>query len=338
MSRAFRNVAFLSLVGAAAVTSACGWDPSRPFEREAPEVREAIGYLDGGDAHVATDLLTAYLETGACKEGSIGAPARLHDRPQATFDLGLALFAVAESFGGRFGDEDRDGIPAQKTEGSSDRENRIACALRIAAAVSEDNGQPIHVRARAAYLEGNLHFLAKNYKEAVLAYDRALELAPGMSDAGPERAAPIDAGAWDVDPVGRDAAWNRAIAQKRIEDQKDAGQDGGDQGDGGKEQGDGGNDKGDGGNDQGDGGQTPPDGGGDDQPKDDGGQPPPDEGPDAGRPPPREPEEAGAPPPPSRTSQDERLLDQLEAAPTVQQNEAARRAQKRVRVRGAADK
>ena len=30
--------------------AACGWDPSRPFDRDAPAVRHAMGELDGGDA------------------------------------------------------------------------------------------------------------------------------------------------------------------------------------------------------------------------------------------------------------------------------------------------
>src|SRR4029079_4833097 len=86
----------------------------------------------------------------------------------------------------------------------------IDCALRIVRAVAESDA-PLEVRARARYLEGNLLFLNGQYEEAVKAYDHALTLSPGQVDAG--------------DPVGRDAAWNRAIALRRIEDKKDAGPD-----------------------------------------------------------------------------------------------------------------
>ncbi len=75
---------------------------------------------------------------------------------------------------------------------------------------------PIDLRARAHYLAGNLEFLRREYQSAVDAYDGALKLIPGL---------PNDAG----DGIGRDAAWNRAIALRRIEDEdkkKDAGQDG----------------------------------------------------------------------------------------------------------------
>jgi hypothetical protein len=179
------------------------------------------------------------------------------------------------------------------------------------------------VRARARYLEGNLAFLDADYEGAVRAYDRALVLSPGQNDAG--------------DPVGRDAAWNRAIALRRIEDKKDAGQDASpDAPDAGQDARpdapqDGGQDAHDSGQDaandaRGDSGSTPEagsDGGND-------GAPPP-QPPDAGSEP-----DSGSQPPPASTSEDERMLDQLESAPTLQQEEAKRAGKKRVR--GMADK
>ena len=59
-------------------------------------------------------------------------------------------------------------------------------------------------------------------------------------------------------------------------------------------------------------------------------------GDDASEPPPSAPD-AGAPPPP-KENQDERMLDQLENAPTVQEEDAKRRARDHRRVRGMADK
>ncbi len=306
----------LAAMGVCLVMAACSWDPARPFDREAPPVREAISALDAGDAQAAATSLEEYLSTGACEQGNIGAPPFLKKRPNGSFDLGLSLFAIGESFGGRFGEEENDGGAA-----SPQRAAQVECALRVVRAIAEDDEVPIDLRARAHYLEGNLLFLAGRYEEAVSAYNQAIVLAPGQVDAG--------------DPVGRDAAWNRAIALRRIEDKKDAGNDAGNPDSGNPDSGkpdsgnqDAGNDGGkDGG---GDGGKNndkndKPDGGGND-----GGQ-------DASSPPPQQPD-AGQPPPPQPQSadQDERILDQLEKAPTVQQ-EAAKKVQRRA-VRGMAAK
>jgi len=180
--------------------------------------------------------------------------------------------------------------------------------------IANDPSTAIDLRARARYLEGNLNFLDGHYEEAVAAYDKALILAPGEADGG--------------DPVGRDAAWNRAIAQKRIDDNKDAGKDSG--GDAG---GDSGNKSSDGG-----GSDSGSDSGGDsgqNQEKDSGASPD-SAGPDSSQPPPEPPPDSGPPPPP-RANEDDRMLDQLENAPTVQQ-ETAKKAAAHRKVRGMADK
>lgn len=302
-----------------------GWDPWHPFERDAPEVNQAIREFDAGEAGVAAQILEEYLGTGGCKEGSIGAPRRLGTHPNGAFDLGLSLFGLAEKVGGRFGQEES--APAQDEMAKGLRAGDIECALKIVRVIGADEAQPVDLRARARYLEGNLLFLDKKYKEAVEAYDKALALEPGQrGDAG--------------DPVGRDAAWNRAIALRRIEDQKDASPpdsgppppdaspppdggppppDGGGSPEGGKNDGDGG---GQGGNDGGSKDPDPKDGGDPSKP------PPPSDG-DGG---------AAPPPPPSRKNQDERILDQLENAPTLQQEAAKKQAEKRRAVRGMADK
>ena len=335
MSARFRK-GFAAVLAASFAVAACGWDPSRPFDREAPEVNQAIASLDAGDPKNAAATLQEYLKTGACEEGNIGTPDRVKERPNGTFDLGLALFGIAESFGHRFGDEENDaGFLDPNMKGM--RAGQVECALRVVRAIAADPGQPVDLRARAHYLEGNLLFLNANYEEAVRAYDKALALAPGMGDAGPIGAS--DGGRFEADPVGRDAAWNRAVALRRIEDKKDAGKDAesdadSDGGDGGGQGDDGGQD---GGGNDGGGDDAGQDGGGgndgDDAGQDAGGQPP--------KPDPKDDDEksrdAGAPPPPSRQSQDERILDQLETAPTVQQEAAKKQAEKR-RVRGMADK
>lgn len=303
---------------------ACSWDPKKPFEREAPEVNRAIASLDAGDVDAAAKLLADYLQTGACAEGNIGTPERLRARPQGSFDLGLAMFGVAERYGQRFGDEESEGKDTTGHGGPSEaangaRKGEIECALRIVRAFAADAQTPLPVRARAYYLEGNLQFMDKRYKDAVSSYDRALALVPGAPDAG--------------DDTGLDAAWNRAIALRREDDKKDAGQDASPDAnnDGGGDSGsDGGNDA----SDNKDGGDNK-DSGKDDKKPDAGNDAGNDDDkkPDAGPPPPAQ--DAGAKPPPR--SQDDRMLDQLENAPTVQQEAAKKQAQKRA-VRGSADK
>ncbi len=322
---------YLAVALASAVTAACGWNPSRPFEREAPQVKEAIAALDAGDASHATLTLQEYLSTGACKEGNIGTPDLLKLKPDGTFDLGLALFKIAESHGRRFGEEELDSGADPTTKGL--RSENLSCALRIVRAIAEDPKQTPALRARARYLEGNLLFLDAAYEDAVKAYDRALEIIPGVPEAG------ADAGRDEVvDTIGQDAAWNRAIALRRIEDKKDAGQDASsDSGDPEASAGDsgggdsGGDSGGEGGKNDGDSGGGGGDDGGADAKGDDAGDDPgkkpdpPPEAPDAG------------PPPPSRADQDERILDQLENAPTVQQ-EAAKRHARKAPMRGLVDK
>jgi hypothetical protein len=304
-----------SLLVALASLAGCAWDPSRPFDRDAPLVKEAIGDLDAGDAGSAATRLEEYLSTGECKDGIIGTPESLKRRSDGTLDLGLALFRIGEQYGHRFGEE-------ETTQGVTEalrakRHAQIECARRVVQAIAEDDAVPGDMRARAHYLSGNLAFLDGDYEDAVTAYDRTLVLTPAEPDSG--------------DAVGRDAAFNRAIALRRIDDKKDAGPDSGPQ-DGSSDasrEPDGGRDGGqDAAKDSGGGDGSSPSGG------QDGGQDAgsPQTPPDGGQEPPRE---AGAAPPPS-VDEDQRMLDQLENAPTLQQEEAKRLGKKRVR--GMADK
>ena len=309
------------------LASACAWDPSHPFDHDVPEVNKAVASLDAGDASFAAQTLEDYLKTGECNNGSLGIPDLVKKRPDGTFDLGLSLFKIGESFGQRFGDEEEpDAGPPDVVE---KRKASVNCALHVVEAIASGvpaaNGEPsevasIPLRARAHYLAGNLHFMLGEYEEAVKEYDAALGLAPGEEDAG--------------DPVGRDAAWNRAIALTRIENKKkDGGSDGGN-GDGGSNSNDGGKDGG--GNDAGNDGGN--DGGGGKNDKNDAGKDGGNDQPDAGQPPPQNQPDAGTPPPPPESSNaDDRILDQLERAPTVQQ-EAAKKAAARNRSGGMIDK
>jgi Ca-activated chloride channel family protein len=290
------------------------------FIREAPAVNDAIEALDAGDAGAAVSLLEEYLSTGKCENGNIGTPLSVRQLPNAAFDLGLGLFKIAERFGKRFDEEPtpRDGglTPAEEAD-LAKRSAEVECALRIVRLIAGDPSVPIDLRARAFYLAGNLEFLRHDYKQAVASYDASLKLVPGL---------PADAG----DGIGRDAAYNRAIALRRIEEsERDAGPPDASP-DASPDSGppDGGDDSGspDAGDDP-QGNDAGSDGGS--QNSEDGGTP--DAGQDGGA---KEPEQSNneqeKPREQPSVNQDERLLDQLEQAPTLQEH-AARRAAARGR-------
>ena len=295
----------------------CAKQRNELWMRNAPAVDEAIAALDAGDAGAAVGLLEDYLATGKCEQSNIGAPDSVRTKPNATFDLGLGLFKLGEQYGLRFGEEelpsanDKGGKSPEAQAAHDKRSSEVECALRIVRIIAADQTVPIDLRARAFYLAGNLEFLRGDYDAAVKGYDGSLELIPGL---------PVDGG----DGIGRDAAFNRSIALGRIEDKKkDAGPDsppdgspdsgdpdsgppdGGQDPDGGKQDND---DK-----NQQDGG--PPDAGKQDKPQEPDGGPP-----DAGK----QPQEQ-QPQPEQPKNQDERMLDMLERAPSVQQQESKNR-------------
>jgi hypothetical protein len=295
-----------------------GWDPRSPFERNAPAVEQAIHDLDAGNLASAEEALEAYLGTGVCADGGIALPPSVHDKPNGSFDLGLTLFYLAERFGHRFGEEDQNDAGQSDELLAQRRSSEVDCALLIVKAIAADVKVPLELRARAHYLAGNLEFLRAKYEEAVKEYDLALALVPGLfEEAGGDR-------------IGRDAAWNRAIALRRIEEQKDAGNDANDASDGndgsdgsdaGPDGGDAGPDGSDGG-DSGDGDAGNQDGGQDGGDKD-GGQ----DGGDSDAAAPQPQDHPAKPEPPSPPpQQDDRMLDKLEEAPTYQEQEARSRA------------
>ncbi|WP_437935459.1 tetratricopeptide repeat protein [Sorangium sp. So ce341] len=326
------GLAAACLTGAAfsAATGCSGWDPTSPFERNAPAVDQAIRDLDAGNFESAEQALASYLGTGPCTDAGIGLPDAVRQKPNGSFDLGLTLFHLAERYGHRFGDEElADGGPEQE-QNDALRGIEIDCALILVKAIGADPSVPADLRARARYLAGNLEFLRRKYEDAVTYYDQALAIIPGIFE---------EAGG---DGIGRDAAWNRAIALRRIQEQQDAappdaepdappdaepdaGDDGGDQ-----DAGDDGGDQ-DAGDDGGD--QDAGDDGGDQDAGDDGGDQ--DQSPDAGpqdQPPDAGPQDQPEPPreqpqeQPPTGRQDDRILDQLEEAPTYQEQEAKSKA------------
>jgi tetratricopeptide (TPR) repeat protein len=332
-----------ALVGAltSASTGCSGWEPTEPFERNAPEVDEAIRLIDAGQYESAEKVLADYLGTGLCSDAGLGLPPTVRSRPDGAFDLGLTLFYLGEKFGQRFGEQALADEGPEAAQLAARRSLEIDCAQIVVKAIAGDPKVLPELRARAYYLSGNLEFLRGEYQAAVDQYDAALAIVPGI---WPE--------AGDGDGIGRDAAWNRAIALRRIEEQEqDAGQDGGQDGpddadaetpdaqpdgsdDAGEEDGGDGGD-GDGGPDSGapDAGNED---GGEQGPSDGGAQDGGDEGAEDASAPPPQPEEEPQPqerPAEGEDAQRERILDELEQAPTYQQEEARKRAGVRPRYR-----
>lgn len=310
-----------------------GWDPSRPFERNAPTVDEAVEDIDAGKHQEAEALLEQYLGTGPCSaDGGMAIPDAVRQKHNGSFDLGLTLFYLGERFGRRFGDEEQGDGGAAEEELAAKRSLEIDCALAVVHAIAQDPKVPAELRARARYLAGNLEFLRRKYEQAVKEYDQALALVPGI---------PEDAGG---DGIGRDAAWNRAIALRRQQEQQDAGTDAPDasdapDGDDGSDAADAsdandandaadssdGNDSGPDASDGGDGGDG---GDGDGGQQDGGGDAGKDGGADGGQ------QDGGAQPQPQQPQpaspqQDERMLDLLEQSPSYQEQEAKKRAHMR---------
>jgi Ca-activated chloride channel family protein len=323
--------ALVLLVGAA-TPAASGCDSAlldELFTRNSPQVDDAIAALAARDAGAAERELSDYLGVARCQQGTINASAALADRAQASFDLGLALFQIGERFGGRFGDDP--GQAADDARLLAKRSEEVACALSVVNELVARHGVPLELRAQSYYLLGNLEFLRREYDAAVRGYDGALTLVPG-DDAESALA------------VGRDAAHNRALALRLREENKPPPEDP----DAGRPP------PGDGGTPPdeppppGDGGQNQPKDQQDDpkdqeQPKDDqkseqdDQQPQQDQKDREPQPSPddqqqQRPQDQKAAPPPQNLSlsQDDKMLDQLERAPTVQQ-EAARAQRGRVR-------
>lgn len=178
------------------------------FERHSPTVDRAITAIESKDAGDAHALLADYLSTGRCKAGTLGTPDSLRALPHAGLDLGLALFELGERYGQKFGEEPpNENDPAATGPELAKRSQKVDCAQRLVRVIAADNSLPVTTRAEAYYLSGNLEFLRHDYVSAVASYDDALGLIPaGGPDAGRD--------------IAERAAWNRAIAQRRAEEQK----------------------------------------------------------------------------------------------------------------------
>jgi hypothetical protein len=137
--------------------------------------------------------LTTYLETGRCESGIIGAGDRARNHGDASFDLALALRELgspakptpsAAPSGLTLPKGVGTGVtpsPATAPDGSK-KSGELECALRLLGPLAENTAHSAALRARALYLMGNLEVSREEYRAAVSAYDRGLLLAPGLPE------------------------------------------------------------------------------------------------------------------------------------------------------------
>lgn len=194
------------------LVNGCAKVEERVFTRYSPDVDQAIGNIDSKDAGDANQILSNYLSTGKCKAGEIGTPQSLREKPQAAYDLGLALFDLAERFGGRLGEPPPKPDDPNATSTLAKRSQEVDCALRITRLIAHDNATPLQLRAKGFFLSGNLELLRHDYKNAVESYNEALRLVPGGV---------LNQGSTKEEPdFGADTAFNRALALKLAEEQE----------------------------------------------------------------------------------------------------------------------
>lgn len=245
---------------------------------------------------------------------------------------------------------------------SEEAVSSIDCALRVLAPISGNTALAPELRARAQYLAGNLEMLRSQYDAAVASYDLALLLTPGVSKEAQKKAPFKDI---EVDPLGLWIADNRALAlrlqrekeeqekQKEEENQSNQEEEPKDEGKPEDEQQDG--EPKDDSQEEKDGDQSEEEKDGDqgekDEPKDpeeqedpekkDGDSEPKDDSdpsdssqqsPSDSSSSPDAPEEAAAENQPSE-ARDQRMLDLLEQAPTLQKHDAEKRKAQGVRFR-----
>lgn len=191
----------------------CAKAEERVFSRYSPDVDEAIANIDSHDAGDAHRILSNYLNTGKCQAGEIGTPQTLRERPHAAYDLALALFDLAERFGGRMGEPPADPNDPNTAPTLAKRSQEVDCGLRIARLIAHDSATALDLRAKAFFLSGNLEFLRHDYKNAVESYNEALRLVPGgvLNQGNPAAREP---------DFGADTAFNRALALKLAEEQE----------------------------------------------------------------------------------------------------------------------
>ncbi|MGZ3422391.1 MAG: hypothetical protein ACXVEE_31290, partial [Polyangiales bacterium] len=220
-----RELRLAAVVVPIVLVTACSYDFGKLFMRDDPQVEEARAILEASALGQEADLPSARSDleqvlTFHCE--SDGGRDLVIDRPGASIDLGLLMFRTSELIGRRFGDEEVDaGTPEADEQLMAARVKELDCAQLFLMRLADDPATDPKIALRARYLLGNFAFLSRRYSDAIARYDSVLTAHPARgteaADAGPPE---------DEDAIARAASWNRAIALKRLEDQKsDAGSD-----------------------------------------------------------------------------------------------------------------
>lgn len=193
------------------------------FERKSPLVEDAIVRLQAGEHDEATQKLIEYLETGPCEEGVIGVGDRARTYSDAAYDLALSFAAGALASTDKKPQVDPaaalaqgniPGLTPQPAPGAVDPAAPAAaapnpeldCALRLLAPIGPNEALPAALRARSYYLAGNLELSRAQFEAAVAFFDQAILLAPGSEDG---------------DPVGKQIAYNRALALRLLKEEQE---------------------------------------------------------------------------------------------------------------------
>ncbi|HXS18837.1 MAG TPA: hypothetical protein VN764_16675, partial [Polyangiaceae bacterium] len=195
----------------------------RVFERKAPAVEEAIAALTDGQPDAATQALIAYLETGPCEEGVIGVGDRARKYADAAYDLALAFSRTTDAHkpaaqdpAAQLAQGQIPGLPSASPAGPSPAQGadgsaptaHIDCALRLLAPLGPNESLAVALRARSFYLAGNLELSRAQFEPAVSYYDQALLLSPGVAPG-------------QGDALGANIAFNRALALRLQKEQEE---------------------------------------------------------------------------------------------------------------------
>lgn len=220
-----RELRLLAVVAPIVLVSACSYDFGKLFLRDDPQVEEARGILEASTMGLEADLPAARSDLEQVLEfhcEADGGRDLVIDRPGASLDLGLVMFRTSELIGRRFGDEDVDaGTPEADEQLMAARVKELESAQAFLMKIESDPATDPKIALKARYLLGNFAFLSRRYTDAIARYDAVLMAHPARGTDPAEAGAPDD-----DDAIARAAAWNRAIALKRLEDQKpDAGSD-----------------------------------------------------------------------------------------------------------------
>ena len=200
----------------------CACDLGKLFDRADPVVEQARAAIDASYGDTDANLPGVRRDLEDLLHFRCDADAgldRVNELANGSVDLGLLVFRLAEQIGHRFGDEDVDAGPDGEAM-AAERAKQLDCIKALLTRLVAEPRTPQSLVLKSFYLLGNFAFLAKKYQEAIDHYDRALTLHAASGTPAIDSGAPAT-----DDDVARAAAWNRAIALQRLEDQKDAGDD-----------------------------------------------------------------------------------------------------------------